>query len=770
MKRIQSVLLIISVSLLFAACSNTRRLPQGDALYIGATIRVEDSTRSKGEKKELRGKLAGLPRPVPNKKILGVRVKLSLYNLAGNPKKERSPAGFIKNKLGEPPVLLSDVDLTHNEKVLQSYLENTGHFQAVVRGDTTVKRKKARAIYTVRPGPQYMIDSVIFDKDSSELSRHIDSSSVTSFLKPDEPFDLQVIKAERDRIDDYLKQRGYYYFDPDYILIQVDSTIGATRANLYIRVKQGTPLIAKRVYTIGKVYIFPTFRLGAATADTLIRNATFYKGFYVVDPRERYKPRMFEEAMRFKPGEVYNRTDQNASLNRLVNMGVFKFVKNRFEVVPRRDSAMLDAFYYLTPLSKKSLRVEVNASTKSNNLTGSALTLGWRNRNTFRGGELFSIDATGGFEVQFSGNFRGFNTYRGGLEANLTIPRFLVPVFRFNTSSSYIPKTRFKLGYDLLTKQKLYTLTSFRAEFGYVWKESAEKEHTFNPIAVNYVQPARVSKEYMDRAIEQPILLKAIERQFIIGTNYNFNYNQLQGERKNGLYYNLNVDMSGNIVGLVTGASQRNPKEIFGSQFSQYVKVESDVRYYLKLGRNTNKVLANRLILGYGLPYGNSLSLPFVKQFFVGGTNGLRAFRSRSVGPGAFRDNSIDSTGFQPDQSGDIKIEFNTELRAKLVGIVHGAFFIDVGNIWLKNDDTSTIEPRPGVKFTKNFIKEFAVGTGVGLRFDISFLVLRLDLAMPLRKPFLPDGQRWVFNQINFGSPTWRKQNLILNLGIGYPF
>ncbi|RYY62709.1 MAG: hypothetical protein EOO05_01830 [Chitinophagaceae bacterium] len=770
MKRIQFVLVTVIAGLLFTACSNTRKLPAGDALYVGSSIKVQDSTLSKKEKSAISGRISGLTRPTPNKKILGIRFKLAMYNLAGNPKKEKSPAGWLKNKVGEPPVLLSQVDLDHNEKVLQSTLENAGWFHAVVRGDTVVKKKKATAIYTVQPGPRYIVDTVVFEQDSSVLIRHIDTSSAATFLKSDVPFDLATVKLERERIDNYLKEHGFYYFDPDYIKVQVDSTIGSNRANLYVKVKQGTPTIARQIYTIKDVFIFPAFRLGAATSDTLKKNAKLYKGYYVVDRRERYKPRMFDEAMRFKTGDVYNRTDHNTSLNRLVNLGVFKFVKNRFEVQPRQDSALLDAYYYLTPLPKKSLRAEVNASTKSNNLTGSALTVGWRNRNTFRGGELLSIDATGGFEVQFSGNFRGYNTYRAGAEANLTFPRFVVPLIKLNTSSSFVPRTNIRLGYDLITKQKLYTVTSFRGELGYIWKESLQKEHTFNLIAINYVQPAKVTQEYTDSARKRPILLKAIEKQFIVGTNYNFNYNQLQGDRKDGLYFNGNIDLSGNLLGLLTGASQSDPKTIFRAQFSQYVKLETDLRYYLKLGSTTNKILANRLILGYGLPYGNSQSLPFVKQFFVGGTNSLRAFRSRSIGPGTYHDDTIDSTGFQPDQSGDIKIEINTELRAKLVGIIQGAVFIDAGNIWLRNDDTSTVLPRPGVKFTKNFMKEFAIGAGVGLRFDISFLVLRLDLAMPLRKPWLPDGQRWVLNQIDFSSPGWRKENLVLNLGIGYPF
>ncbi len=744
-------------------CSTTRSVPDGDALYTGATVKITDKDMKSKKKKNLRSTLSALTRPKPNKKILGIPFKLMMYNLAGNPKKENSPRGWLKYKLGEPPVLLSSVSIDRNEKVLQSELENTGYFKAEVRGDTTIRKKKAHATYTVTAGPQYTINEVAFETDSTDLGRAIGATFRGTLLKKDKPFDLGVIKAERTRVDNYLKEHGFYFFDDDYLIIRTDSTIGDHKVNLYLRVKPQTPPEARQVYRINDVYIFPSYRLSSPSSDTLKSNATYYNGYYVVDRRKLYKPRMFEQSMQFNPGDIYNRTDHNLSINRLVNLNVFKFVKNRFEVLPAVDSPKLNAFYYLTPMPKKSIRSEINASTKSNNLTGSSITVGWRNRNTFRGGELFSINATGGFEVQFSGQLRGFNTYRGGLETSLAFPRFLVPFISINTKGGFVPKTTILLGYDLLNKQKLYTMNSFRAAFGYNWKENIYKEHQLNPISINYVQPLKITQLYLDSSANNPTLQKAVEKQFILGSNYTYNYNELQGNAKSGLYFNGNLDLSGNVAGLISGANAKagNIKYIAGAPFSQYVKVEGDIRHYTKVAANT--IWANRLILGVGYPYGNSTALPFIKQFFVGGTNSIRAFRSRSLGPGTYVDST---TSFLPDQSGDIKLEMNTELRAKLFSIVHGAIFVDAGNIWLYNRDPL----KPGGEFSNRFLKEIAVGAGVGLRFDISFLVLRLDVAIPLRKPFLAEGERWVIDKINFKDPEWRKQNIIFNLGIGYPF
>lgn len=444
-------------------------------------------------------------------------------------------------------------------------------------------------------------------------------------------------------------------------------------------------------------------------------------------------------------------------------------MKNRFEVLP--DTFKLDAYYYLTPLPKKSLSAEVGGLTKSNNVTGSEITLRWRNRNTFKGAELLTLSAYGGFEVQYSGQYSGFNTFRTGGEANLTFPRFMIPFFRFNTSSPFVPRTNIQFGYDLLQRQKLYTINSYRGQFGYTWKESAKKEHNLNPIAINFVRSLNVQDTFLRAIQKNPLLQRTIDKQFIIGSNYNFNYNELVNGVKNagGWYFNGLLDLSGNLLGLVTGANAKAGKEVnfFGSPFSQYIKTELDTRRYFRAGRNGQ--WANRVIVGVGYPYGNSTVLPFVKQFFAGGSNSLRGFRSRSVGPGTYNGaRKADTLGFFPDITGDIKLELNTEYRTKLVSILDGAVFVDAGNVWLVNKSIDSAQT--GARFNKNFLKQLAVDAGVGFRIDLSILLLRLDIAIPLRKPYLPEGQQWVINDINIGNSAWRKQNIIYNLAIGLPF
>jgi outer membrane protein insertion porin family len=754
MKRMWQKIFAIGVCIFLVACSATKNIPEGDKLYTGARVQLKGTTElTRREHKVLKADLEGLTRPKPNTRFLGIPIKLNLYNLFYKSKR-------MRDRLGEPPVLLSSVDLQFNTKVLQNHSENKGFFKALVTGDTVVKRKKAHAVYTVEAGNQYTINSVAFENDSSQLAKAISATSGAGLLKPGDPYDLDVIRGERIRIDNYLKENGFYFFAPDYLIVKVDSTSGNSKVDMRVSIKPETPEEARQAYRINNVFIYAGYNINTAI-DTSKSYAKIYDGYYIIDRRNRYKPRLFTQVMRFDPGDIYNRTDHNLTLNRLINLDLFKFVKNRFE--PLYDSAKLDAYYYLTPQPRQSLRAEVNATTKSNNLNGTQLSVSWSNRNRFRGGERLSLSAYVGSEIQFGGAWKGYNTYRSGAEANLTVPRFFVPGFpNLNTRGGFVPRTNVQLGYDLLNRRKLYTLNQYRAGLGYLWKESLQKQHEFYPIAINYVQPLNVTQQYTDSIKKYPYLLRIVDSQFIIGSTYQYNLNQITNGlvKPNSFYFNGLVDMSGFLAGLFTQKDETGQKRIMNASFDQYIKLEADFRYYRKLGLKS--AWANRIIVGYGRPYGNSIQLPYVKQFFIGGNNSIRAFRARTVGPGTYP--LLSTTGFFPDQTGDMKLELNTEYRPHISGPLYGAFFIDAGNIWLANEDPS----RPGAKFTKNFLNELAIGTGVGIRFDITLFVIRFDVGIPIKEPWKENP--WLLNQIRLGQKEWRRENLLYNLAIGYPF
>ena len=767
MKSKQIYYLFIAVLLAYG-CSNTKYLPEGDMLYVGGEVKVEDSIIPRSERKVLESELEGLLRPRPNSSFLGLRPKLWFYNIAGTPKKDKGFRYWVKNKLGEPPVLFSQVDLDYNADIIQNRTENRGYFRARTSSDSTSRNKRATAEYTVKPGQQWKIRNVKFPSDTNgvALDSTIASMKRRTRLKPGAPFDLDLIITERERIDTRLKQKGYFYFNPDFILVQVDSTVGDHQVDLIVKVKDETPDVAKRVYKIGDIVILPNYNLTNAQ-DTIKYNLSEgekYKDFTIIDPDKTFRPIIYDRTMFFHKGDIYNRRDHNLTLNRLINLGSFKFVKNEFRRSDSLDNT-LDVYYFLTPLPRKSIRVETTAKTNSANYNGSEVSVNWSNRNAFRGAELLTISAIGGAEVQVSGRNQGFNVYRIGGEASLVWPRFISP-FKLKDSSAFIPRTRAALSYEYQNRQKLYSLNSFRGSFGYLWKENIRKEHQLNVLDVNYVHPANITPLYEEQIQEMPSLGRVVEKQLIFGPTYSFTYtNTMRKFKKHTFYYKGSLETSGNITGLVSGANVRegDTVNVLGVPFSQFVKMEHDFRHYMRLGRDSQ--LASRIIVGVGMPYGNSTQLPFIRQFFTGGVNSIRAFRARSIGPGAYNPET-DPDSFLPDQSGDLKLELNTEYRAKLFSIVHGALFVDAGNIWLVNED----ENRPGGKFSKDWFNEIAVGTGAGLRFDITFLVLRLDLAFPLRKPWLPEGERWVLDDIDFGSKTWRRDNLVFNLAIGYPF
>lgn len=754
------------------SCSNTRFLKEGQLLYTGAEVKIDNDTIPKKEKKELQVALEENLIPKPNSTILGLRPKLYFYNIAKEPKKDKGFNYWLKYKIGEKPVLLGDVDREFNKDIIENYSENKGYFNAKATYDTISKNKKARVIYTLKPGAQYLISDVKFQQDSSIVNHEIQNLKEKTLLKNGNPFDLGIIKAERDRIDNGLKEKGFYYFHPDNILVQADSTVTKNhKVELNVKLKEETPDLATQQFSIDKVIVFPTYNLQDVkkgkysvpmNPDSLSKYA--YNDIYVIDPQHKFKPKIFDRALYFEKGDLYNRTDHNLSLNRLISLGVFKFVKNEF-IVSDSLQHKFDAYYLLTPREVQSLRLEALGRTNSASYAGSELNLNWTHRNFFKGAEQFKASIYGAFDVQMGGRSDAKNMYRAGTNVQLSIPRIVAP-FRFHSSSAFVPRTNINLGYEFQNRTQLYTLNNFTASFGYLWKENARKEHELKVIDITLVSPANVTDLYRSQIQGNPYLQRAVQEQLIFGPTYSYTYTNTMLPKTNTMYYKGTLDLAGNITGLVTGANAKKgkQKEIFGVPFSQYAKMENDFRFYHKFSEKTN--FASRIIAGIAYPYGNSDEVPFSRQFFVGGSNSIRAFRARTLGPGSFDPRSLDSN-FAFDQSGDIKLEMNAEYRANLYKFLNVAAFVDAGNVWLINDKNNQ---RPGGKFSKDFLSEIAVGAGVGLRLDFSILILRLDLAMPLRIPYYEKGDRWTFNKINFGDGSWRKDNLVLNIAIGYPF
>lgn len=753
------------------SCSNTKYLKEGQMLYTGAEVKIQNDSLPKKEKKELKAALEENLVPKPNSSILGLRPKLYFYNIAKEPKKEKGFNYWLKYKVGEKPVLLGDVDREFNRKIIENYSENKGYFNAKATYDTVSKNKKAQVIYTLRPGSRYLVSNVKFQQDSTLVNKEIQDLTGKTLLKSGKPFDLDVIKNERERIDNGLKERGFYYFSPDNILVQADSTVSKNhKVELNVKLKDDTPDLATKQFSIDKVIVFPNYNIQDVkrgkynvpmNPDSLSKYA--YNDIYVIDPQHKFKPKIFDRALYFKKGDLYNRSNHNLTLNRLISLGVFKFVKNEF-IVSDSLNNHFDAYYLLTPRQIQSLRLEALGRTNSANYAGSELNLNWTHRNFFRGAEQFKASIYGAFDFQMGGQENAKNLFRAGSNVQLSIPRIVAP-FRFNSSSAFVPRTNINLGFEFQNRTEYYTLNTFSASFGYLWKENVRKEHELKVLDVTLVSPANVTPLYDSLAARSDAMRRVVQKQLIFGPTYSYTYTNTMLSKPTTIYYKGTLDLAGNITGLVTGANVEKGKEkkIFGIPFSQYARIENDFRLYHKFTEKTS--LATRFIGGIAYPYGNSEFIPFSKQFFAGGSNSIRAFRARTLGPGSFDPRNIER-GTLIDQSGDIKLELNAEYRANIYKFLNVAAFVDAGNIWLINED----KERPGAKFSKDFLDEIAVGAGVGLRLDFSILILRLDLAMPLRVPYYEKGDRWAFDRINFGDSSWRKDNLVLNIAIGYPF
>ncbi len=743
-------------------CSNTAYLTHGEKLYTGADVNIEqhESIPNTGE---LKDQLNALAKPEPNGKLLGLfRFKLWLYNI-----------GIFKESMGEPPVLLESVAPDRVSARMRTLLESKGYFLADVRYTVHEEENTANIQYDIAIRSPYRINGVAVKGDTTALVDAIRSTMRKTILAAGDQYDLARLKQERERIDAALKEKGYYYFSPDFIVFQADSTAGNRRINLSLLVKKDIPVEATRVYTIGDIYVYSGYSLNRDSVVIPVGDTVLVGGCHYVDIDKMFDPAVVVRSVFFRRGAVYSKNNHDLTLNRLMNLGVFKFVNIRFVVGDSAGIPRLEPYIYLTPMPMKNIRLDLQGVSQSNNLAGPVFESSFRNRNLFGGAELFTLSFEAGLEVPVSGGLSGGKSYEFGTHGELDLPKFATPFGIESDSSLFVPKTRIQLGVSVLHRLLYYQLFSVDASFGYDWKGSINTEQSFSPLAITYAHLTNRTQAFDDLLSGNPFLQNSFEEQFVIGQNYSFTYNdQLEKDRTNHLYFKGSIDLSGNLLELAQSlfnkhsASPEVPYEIFGTPYSEYYKFDIDVRKYYNSSDQSSS-LANRLIVGVGFPYGNSVSLPYVRQFYIGGSNSVRAFAAGSLGPGSYKiPDSVAANSFI-DQAGDIKLEANSEYRFPIVSILKGALFVDAGNIWLMQEDTS----RPGSQFfAKTFLGEVAVGTGFGLRVDLSFFILRADLAFPLRIPSLPTNERWVANKIAFGDPSWRKNNLELNIAIGYPF
>ena len=771
-------------ALLLASCTGTKYLKEGEAFYNGAVINFETPQGRVGRKRILEGELQTYINPKPNGKFLGSRPGVWLYYVAGTPKKKKGGLrNFLKYKLGDTPVLMSETTPERTATTLQGQLQNEGYFRSTVKSKVVTKGKNGKVIYDVTLYRPYRMRSIQYPQPKDSIyAAIIESLKQESLLDTGRRYDLERLQAEQVRIEEEVENYGFYYFDDKYLVFEADSTVGKRKIDLTLKLEDNIPDRARRIYRLDKINVYPDYTLSMDSTAQTPADTTFVNNYHYIDKNHYFRPEIVTDVINLKKGKIYSREAHDFTLSHLMGLGAFKFVNIKFTESPRKDSAMLHADIYLTPLKKKSVRAEVQAVSKSNNFVGPGVAFTFTNRNFLRGAELFQLKLNTSYEVQISRQTSGaLNSFEMGIESSLTIPRFIAPIHIDYNSKRYLPKTQFKLGYNFQNRLSYFRINSFNAGYGYNWKESISKSHELFPVDLTFLKTDKRSEIFENLLKKNPVLASSFEDQFILGTRYSYTINTQLSEsisqrfeerkyREHNFYFNGNIDVAGNLLNAVQRVINKkeydNEYKIFHLPYSRYVRGDVDVRYYWAMDEH-NK-LATRIVVGAGYALGDSTSapMPYIKQFAIGGSNSIRAFPARSIGPGTYDVLANPSAGNLRfiDQRGDLKLEGNIEYRFDIIKSLKGAMFVDAGNIWLLRDNSNQ---RPEGKFDKNtFLKQLAVGTGAGLRFDFSFFVLRLDVAFPLRRP----AQGWVTKDIDFGSSSWRGDNIVFNIAIGYPF
>lgn len=758
---------VITGVILFSSCSNTKYLATGEELYTKGKIELDQSSK-KIATKDVIASLESVMVPVPNKKFLGTRLKLAIYNRVKEPKKETGFKHFLKYKLGEPPVILNGADIRRTGLLMENRLNTYGHFRSNVTDTIAHKKQKATVTYFVHIAPSYVIDSVFFPEVTDRLTRKIDLAKDSSFLKPGDTYNLETISAERLRIDRLLKIEGYFYFNPDLIIVRVDTTIGNHHCKMHVDLKRNIAPEALRYYTIGDIYVFPDYSLNKKPREQNQTDTILVDSIHYVSSQHLYRPHAILDNVFFQKGLIYDVRNYNLTIGRLMALGVFKYGNIRFDADSLHDG-WLTTRIFLTPFPKRSIRGEAQFIGKDNGFAGPGLSLSTRNRNTFRGAELFVLNFTGNYELQFSKTLPPLQSFKFGITPQLIFPKFLVPFNLKRTSSIYVPKTKIETSYTIENREGYYLLNSFYVNFGYNWKETITKEHSLIPFSINFVNTTQTTAAYDSIINQNEALQESFEQQFTLAINYSFTFtDQVYAWRKNPVYFKGIVETSGNVAYAAQSlfnaekGTPENPFTLFNNAYSQYGWLSLDFRYYLATGKKTK--IATRVFTGLALPYGNSDVIPYYKSFSAGGVSDLRGFRSRSVGPGTVYDREIDSVGFF-NQVGDIKLSLAMEYRFPIAGYLKGALFAEGGNIWMQS---TKVYGEEGVFKFDQFYRQLAIDAGIGLRLDISYVVIRLDLATALHKPYVTENNGWIFNP--FAKDDFGRNNLILNFGIGYPF
>ncbi|HAN18683.1 MAG TPA: outer membrane protein assembly factor [Bacteroidales bacterium] len=761
-----SIYLLI-FTLLFS-CSPARHVPEDKYLLDKSKIRISKSDLKKDE-------LKIYIRQKPNKRILGLRFHLWLYNMS-NPKKEKGVSNWLR-RIGEEPVLFDEYLTEKSNTQLNAFLNTKGYYNSTVKDSVIFNRKKAKVYYYIKPNQPYKIKSLNYLIEDEGIKPIVMTDTPNSLIKIGDNFDRDMLQDERKRIETLLKQKGYFNFDKQYVYFQADSSSQNLTVDITLVVKQfqqkDTSELNKtsnhKKYYINNVYVYTNFD----PRKSLIYKQDYFNSFdttysngiyFIKQAGERSSNKVIFQSNFLKEVSLYSLDNSNSTFQHLNSLRLYKLINIQFkELFPLANDSLdvgyLDCTIQLTRFNLQSYTVEFQGTNSSGNL-GVGGNLLYQNKSFFGGAEIVDFKLNGSVETLNEQIQRINNTIELGGDITVSIPKFILPVFRAEEfSKKYKPKTHISIGYNYQDRPD-YRRTIANIAYGYSWDGNKYNKHILRLIELNAVKLPYVTQDFKEY-IEKTLLSSSYENHLVSVTNYSFIFNNQDIKKNKDFYYfRLNSELSGNILSAISEISNSKTNngsyEIFGLPYSQFVKLDFDFRYYQILNETNNFVY--RIFVGAGMPYGNSSAIPFEKKYFSGGANSIRAWSVRSLGPGSYTGDTISD---YPNQTADIKLEANFEYRFKLFWVLEGALFLDAGNIWSIKEDN-----REGAFFNKNeFYKEIAIGSGLGFRFDLSFVILRCDIGIKLRDPSLPSDQRWIV-----GNREFVRNDLSFNIGIGYPF
>lgn len=764
--RVKNIFVLLFGVVVLVGCSTTKRIADGEQLYTGVK-KIKVTSMTDDEVPSYVESAATEPFMVkPNNPLWSPYVRSPLptglwaYNQYNE--KGKGFSHWLFRKFAKEPVLVSKLKLDVRMKMVEDILDNHGYFNSTANYEVLPQRnpKKARISYNVKVAEPWTYSRVSFPEAICPVSSEICEIEDKSLIKVGKQYNIDTLNAERIRITNHLRDKSYYYFRPHYIEYLADTTKGVREVDLKMVLSKGLPSAVRRPYKVGNVRLELYSARGSREADSLNLDGI---DFWYEKPL-KYRKRYIKRAITVRSGDDASLSTMSRTLQNLSRQGIFSYVN--MEVTPL-DS--LKGSDYLDVLIKGRFDAPINVSleldfaSKSNSFIGPGLIFGIKHKNFFRGAETFGIDFNGNYEWQTgnqrsSANATSINSYEFGVNASLSVPRLLVPK-SMQSKKPYDRRTLFGLGANILNRPKFFRMLEFNLSTAYEFQTSKRSYHSITPFKLVYSNLLSKTDEFNKVLDQNKAIRKSFESQFIPSLSYTYTYNRGAGRTgANDMVWQSTVTAAGNVFyGVYELFGYKGEKKLMGAPFSQFIKGQTEFKYYKRLGRST---LVFRTLMGAAHPYGNSTVIPYSEQFYIGGANSIRAFTIRSLGPGSYKPNEDEMYGYF-DQTGDLKFEANIEYRFPLMGALHGALFLDAGNIWLLRNDPE----RPGGQFkAKNFFKELATGTGFGLRVDVKFLVIRADFGIGLHTPYKNPKKSGYYNIGRF------KDGVGFHFAVGYPF